>query len=458
MSFSIYRHRQIIYFLLGLTLVLWLAVRAPILVIFILGLLIIALIVQYDSPQRHLRKGVAQYAASNYAEAVSALTRSIVREPSAAAYAHRGQVRLALQDYQGTLEDCDLALHHDPEYSEAYSYRSKARYFLGDKAGAMEDCNRAIELNPESVESYLGRSLMQVHDPQLALADLDRAIEIIKRLPEASQRHIGYAKLYTSRGVIHNLLGNYQAALIDSQRTIDLAPAFMDAYLCRGEAYLKLGNHPAALSDYSYAIQLDPGLAPSYLGRGIVHGQLRQYPKAIEDLSQAIQLNPDLVDALFQRGMIYLYTHQIQRSLLDFEQVLRLQPSANAHYNMAIAQFINGMDNKAILSLNDALALDADFVSAYYLRGSLYDALGKRDTAIVDFRQAIKLDVNQDKIDPGDQYGFYARGVAHYRMGDLTMAIVDLEQAAQLCQDHQDVIFYEKAVLTLEEVQHSSES
>lgn len=64
----------------------------------------------------------------------------------------------------------------------------------------MEDCNRAIELNPDSVESYLGRSLMQVEDPQSALVDLDRAVEIVERLPTASQQHIGYAKIYTSRG------------------------------------------------------------------------------------------------------------------------------------------------------------------------------------------------------------------------------------------------------------------
>lgn len=459
MSFSIYRYGKIIYFLLGLAVVLWLALRSPIVVIFILVLLIATWIVRYDSPERQMRKGAARYAANDYAGAISAYSQAILRNPSAAAYAYRGQARLALRDYQGSLEDCDLALHYNPADSEAYSHRSKARYFLGDKAGAMEDCNRAIELNPDSVESYLGRSLMQVEDPQSALVDLDRAVEIVERLPTASQQHIGYAKIYTSRGAIHNLLGNYSAALADSQRTIDLAPTFTDAYLCRGEAYLKLGNHQAALSDYSYAIQLEPGLAQSYLGRGIVHSQLRQYPKAIEDLSRAIQLNPDLVDAFVQRGSIYLYCNETQLALADFAQTVRLQPSTNTYYNVAIAQYMSGLENEALLTLNEALRLDPSFVSAYYLRGMIYDRLDHQNTATEDFTQAMELEAKQaGTVVPGDQHGFCARGVAHYRMGDFAAAMADLEQAAQLCQAYQDSIFHEKVLSTLTTIQSASES
>lgn len=82
-------------FLLGLAVVLWLALRSPIVVIFILVLLIATWIVRYDSPERQMRKGAARYAANDYAGAISAYSQAILRNPSAAAYAYRGQARLA---------------------------------------------------------------------------------------------------------------------------------------------------------------------------------------------------------------------------------------------------------------------------------------------------------------------------------------------------------------------------
>jgi tetratricopeptide (TPR) repeat protein len=458
MSLPIYNYRKIIYFLLGLSFVLLLAFPSPVLISSTVVLLIAVLMLEYNSPGRYIRKGIARYTANDYAGAVSEYTQAILRKPSAAAYSHRGQARLALQDYQGSLEDCELALQYNSNHSESYSNRGKARYFLGDKVGAMEDCNRAIELNPESVEDYLGRSLMRVQDPQLALADLDRAVEIVERFPEANQRHIGYAKMYTSRGVIHNLLGNYQAALADSQRTIERVPTFGDAYTCRGDAYLKLGNHQAALNDYTYAIQLEPDLAQSYLSRGIAYSNLIQYSKAIEDFTQAINLKPDLVDAFSQRGAIYLYSGKKWLSLADFAQVIRLQASASAYYNFAIAQYLSEMENEAVLTLNKVLNLDENFVSAYYLRGNLYESLDNQNAAIEDFRQAMELEAKRaGAVDPGDQHGLYARGVARHHMGNQTTAVNDLEQAAQLCQEHQDLIFHEKVISTLVKIQRSSE-
>lgn len=458
MSLPIYRYKKIIYFLLGLSFVLWLAFRSPILITSTLVLLIAVLMLEYNSPERYIRKGIARYTAHDYAGAISEYTQAILRKPNDAAYSHRAQARLALQDYQGALEDCELALQYNPNHAEAYSNRGKARYFLGDKAGAIEDCNRAIELNPESVEAYLGRSLMRVQDPQLALADLDRAVEIVERVPETNQRHIGYAKMYASRGVIHNLLGNYQAALADSQRIIERVPTFVDAYICRGDAHLKLGNHQAALNDYAYAIQLEPDLALSYLSRGKAYSNLLQYSKAIEDYTQAINLKPDSVDAFSLRGIIYLYSGEKQLSLADFAQVIRLQASANAYYNFAIAQYLSEMENDAVLTLNKVLELDENFVSAYYLRGNLYESLDNQKNATEDFRQAMELEAKQSgAVDPGDQYGLYARGVARYRMGNQTAAVTDLEQVAQLCQEHQDLIFHAKVTSTLVNIQRSSE-
>jgi tetratricopeptide (TPR) repeat protein len=342
------------------------------------------------------------------------------------------------QDFAGAIVKYTQVIQRYPNHAEAYSERGKARYFVGDKAGAMEDCDRALALAPELVEAYLGRSLLKIDTPEQALADCAKAIAIIESKSETAQRQIGYAKVYAARGTVRNLLQDYSGALVDSERTLVLAPNYTDAYLCRGNARLGLGKLDAALSDFSQVIQLEPSLAVGYWRRGMAYSQLRRYPEAIADLSQALQKQANLLEARWQRAIAYAHSGQAQLALNDFDAIVHQVPSGTAYYNLAIMQTLLGQIGAAKTSINQSLKLDANFASAYYVRGNLYYNPDNPADALADFQQAIALEQEQsESVVIEDPHYLYERALAQYRMGDSEVALSDLNQAAELCEQYQ---------------------
>src|SRR5262245_51729587 len=61
---------------------------------------------------------------------------------------------------------------------------------------------------------------------------------------------------------------DYDRALADFDKAIQLKPDYADAYNNRGEAYLDKGDKERAFADFDKAIQLKPDYADAYNNRG----------------------------------------------------------------------------------------------------------------------------------------------------------------------------------------------
>jgi len=64
------------------------------------------------------------------------------------------------------------------------------------------------------------------------------------------------------------------------------------AYVNRGAAYRKKGNYDRAIADFNKAIELDPGCAEAYHNRGVAYRRKGEHKRAIADLNKAMKLTP----------------------------------------------------------------------------------------------------------------------------------------------------------------------
>jgi tetratricopeptide (TPR) repeat protein len=64
------------------------------------------------------------------------------------------------------------------------------------------------------------------------------------------------------------------------------------AYVNRGNAYHSKGEYDQAIADYGKAIQLNPKYAEAYNNRGAAHEKKQDKGKAIADYRMALSLNP----------------------------------------------------------------------------------------------------------------------------------------------------------------------
>jgi len=138
---------------------------------------------------------------------------------------------------------------------------------------------------------------------------------------------------YDSRGAAYKDLGNYQQAIEDLSRAIEIKPGYIDAYNNRGIAYKDLGNYSQAIEDLNRAIEMKPRFAEAYNNRGIAHKGLGNYRQAIEDYSRAIEIRPDYADAYNNRGNAYNGLGNYRQAIEDYGRAIEIRPGHVAAYN-----------------------------------------------------------------------------------------------------------------------------
>ena len=75
--------------------------------------------------------------------------------------------------------------------------------------------------------------------------------------------------------------------------------------------YARLEQYEKAIEDFSKAIQLNPGTFDAYLSRGASYSNLGLYESAIPDLNEAIGRNPDSFKGYYNRGLAHCSLDQL---------------------------------------------------------------------------------------------------------------------------------------------------
>ena len=87
--------------------------------------------------------------------------------------------------------------------------------------------------------------------------------------------------------------GKYENIIDNLRKTIELLDLKdSSAYCNRGYIYLQMNQYQKALDDYNKAIELDPNNSTAYHNRGYIYNELKEYQKAIDECSKALSLIP----------------------------------------------------------------------------------------------------------------------------------------------------------------------
>ena len=96
----------------------------------------------------------------------------------------------------------------------------------------------------------LGKTKFAAKDYDNAMRDLDKAIQMNPKFIYA----------YYARGIAKSYLGDYNGAMTDYDKYIELNSGDAEAYYRRGQAKKVLGKHKAAQADFEKAKALDPNV------------------------------------------------------------------------------------------------------------------------------------------------------------------------------------------------------
>jgi tetratricopeptide (TPR) repeat protein len=96
------------------------------------------------------------------------------------------------------------------------------------------------------------------------------------------------------------------------------------AYYNRGVTWADKGDYDRAISDYNKAIELNPNYTKAYNNRGVTWSKKGDYDRSISDCSKAIELNPNCTDAYNNRAVSYYFKGEYDRAWDDVGKVQSL--------------------------------------------------------------------------------------------------------------------------------------
>lgn len=275
-------------------------------------------------------------------------------------FAMRAELRYSNGDFNGALEDINIALSIDSVVADYYFKKAEYLLIQGKSGKAKEVLEKCLQFFPDNTEG-----LLKLAEIFLYVEQYKESMEVLMKV-ESIDKHIAYT--YFIKSIIFKETGDTTRAIENLMITVDKEPDFYNAYIMLGvlhaarkdslalafyrnalriipnsiEAHYNLGlfyqeagRSKEALDEYELIInEIDATYPFAHYNMGYVYlEQLRDYDKAILSFTKALEYKPNYVDALYNRGYCYECKGNVASARADYEATFVLVPN----YELSIA-------------------------------------------------------------------------------------------------------------------------
>jgi lipoprotein NlpI len=161
---------------------------------------------------------------------------------------------------------------------------------------------------PDYFQSALKKEKQGDYDG--AMADYTKSIELDPQ----------HASTYNNRGNIRNKRGDTEGALADYEQAMQLDPAY--SYPWRSRAFLRYnrGDFDGAIADMSEALKREPDYAMGYYNRAAFHFKKQEWDAVIADCDRALERSPKFPNPIVSRAAAYFIKRDWKEALMGFRK------------------------------------------------------------------------------------------------------------------------------------------
>lgn len=279
------------------------------------------------------------------------------------AYLYRAKTYFEQKKYKEAILDILEYLEYEPDESENRDLF--LTYSLNNYDFALNELNEKSKDIPFNEFWNTMRARLYDKNGKYALA-LKEYNDLIKYVGDA--KSIDY--LIYERAKFYNNAGVYDKALQDFDYLIAKYPDEPIYYCHRANTSRYAGNYQKAIENLNRAIELDPKEYWNFYMRGWIYLEmLKETNKAHKDFDKSIYLNSDYPYTYLMRGRLLLEKlHKKEKAIEDFNTILNLETSIYEDGNCRqYALFHLNRYEEAIQWMNDIL-------EKYPSEGNYYDA------------------------------------------------------------------------------------
>jgi tetratricopeptide (TPR) repeat protein len=284
-----------------------------------------------------------------------------------------------------------------PQHAELLRFRAEAAALLGLSEKAAELAPQALsddlqylalilDADAKAAWAYQQRGQVHLsrHDYEKAIPDFEKAVELDPK----------NATLHLQLGSAREKQGKLDEAISAFRQAIELSPKDASSHRGLTLALLNLMKSDNSTDQLRKTAEQNPGPATAYLILGSILHDKKKPDEAVACYRRAIELDPKRFDAHLHLGLLLRGQNQLDGAVACFHTCLELDPDHfQSHLNLGWVFLTQHKPDQALVSFRKAIALGPNHGGAHYGVGrSLMELKEQPEEAIAALRQSIKLD------------------------------------------------------------------
>ncbi len=272
----------------------------------------------------------------------------------------------------------------------------------------------------------------QGEDPADSTLTVGKRIELYTKLLVEKPDDI---KLLLERAKLYQKVGNFNSAIIDVQKVVQLDNKNMPNQLLLADLFMQVGQTQNTIYTLQGALANNPKHIGALLKMAELNLMFKRYSQAIENVNIVLEQKPCHDTAFFIKGFISLEKADTNSAINYFMESIKCNPKYyEAHIQLAVL-FSHLRNPIALNYYKNAIGARPTSSEAYYNLGLYYQGLDSLNKAIEIYKQLIKLD-------PKFPYSYYNIGYINLEMLSIpSEAIRYFDMAMQLKPDYYEAIF-----------------
>jgi tetratricopeptide (TPR) repeat protein len=196
--------------------------------------------------------------------------------------------------------------------------------------------------------------------------------------------------------------GNYDKAIRELEKAIQLNPNFPHAYHNLGHIYQIIGKQDLAITYYEKAIKLNPKLWQTRSNLAEVYVYKGLYDNALKELTAADAINPNNPDINHNIGHAYQKKEDFDSAMNYYNKVLSLNPKfVQTLENIGVIYFIKKYYSMAVKYFKNAIELSPENSKLYASIGIVYLRSGDLSMAQKSFEKSLSINPNEQLAQSG---------------------------------------------------------
>jgi len=227
------------------------------------------------------------------------------------------------------------------------------------------------------------------------------------------------AKKYCDAAEKFEKAKNYEGAIENYSKALEMDPKFEKAYIARAMCYEKISFKLEAVEDYKKAIVFNPKEKEYYYNAGRLLAEMGKNPEADEMLRKALERDKGYTEALAIEVKVLFDLRDYTYGIKVTEMAMDDKKTAQSLYNHAV--MLDSLRNNAEAEkfYRSSKQADPKFIPAYVALALTQIELNKNEEAMKVCDEALTKDPNNSEV-------FYAKSLVNAAKKDYQNAINEI--------------------------------